>query len=89
MIGGAADGHPFAADLRARLLEVRLDIQTHNLRACLATALRDGLSAKAAAERYSALLSPELFHLVTVDRQWPTSRFASWVIELLDHDLLG
>lgn len=89
VIRGAADGHPFAADLRARMLDLRLQIQAHNLQTYLGSALRDGLTADAAAERYSALLSPELYHLVTVERQWPTHRFTSWVTDLLDHDLLA
>lgn len=89
VIRGAADGHPFAAELRARMLRVRLDIQARNLHDCLGAALREGLTADEAAERYSALLSPELFHLVTVERRWSTARYAHWVTELLDQDLLG
>ena len=88
VIRGAADGHPFAADLRARMLRVRLQIQSRNLEACIGTALRDGLTITEAAERYGALLSPELYHLLTVERRWSTRRFASWVTDLLDHDLL-
>jgi AcrR family transcriptional regulator len=89
VIRGAADGHPFAAEMRARMLRVRQQIQSRNLETYLGAALRDGLTVAEAAERYSALLSPELYHLVTVERRWSTRRFASWVIELLDHDLLG
>ena len=88
VIRGAADGHPFAGDLRARMLRVRLQIQSRNLEACIGTALRDGLTITEAAERYGALLSPELYHLLTVERRWSTRRFASWVTDLLDHDLL-
>ena len=62
VLRGAADGHPFAAEL---------------------------LTAKQAAEHYSVLLSPELYHLLTVERLWTTRRYASWVTGLLDHDLLG
>jgi hypothetical protein len=47
------------------------------------------LTVKRAAERYSALVSPELYHLLTVQRRWTTRRYASWVTDLLDHDLLG
>jgi hypothetical protein len=32
-----------------------------------------------AAERYSALLNPELDHLVTVDRGWSPERYEAWV----------
>jgi AcrR family transcriptional regulator len=89
VIRGAADGHPFAAELRARMLRVRLRIQSTNLRAYLGSALREGLTVKQAAERYSALLSPELYHLLTVERGWSARQYQSWVIELLEHDLLG
>jgi AcrR family transcriptional regulator len=89
VIRGAADGHPFAAEMRARMLRVRQQIQSRNVETYLGAALRDGLTPVEAAERYSALLSPELYHLVTVERRWSTRRFASWVTGLLDHDLLG
>lgn len=86
---GAADGHPFAAELRTRLLGIRLQVQTRNLQTYLGTSLRPGLTVKQAAERYSALLSPELYHLLTVEHRWTTRGYTSWVAELLDHDLLG
>jgi hypothetical protein len=40
-----------------------------------------------AAEHYSALLSPELFHLLTVTRGWPIETFRSWVSETLCREL--
>ena len=89
VLRGAADGHPFAAGLYARMLQLRLQIQTRNLKSYLGTSLRPGLTVKQAAERYSALLSPELYHLLTVEHRWTTPRYASWVTDLLDRDLLG
>ena len=89
VLRGAADGHPFAAELCTRMLGIRLRIQARNLQTYLGTSLRPGLSVTQAAERYSALLSPELYHLLTVDHRWATPRYASWVRDLLDHDLLG
>ena len=71
------------------MLGIRLQIQTRNLQTYLGTSLRPGLTVKQAAERYSALLSPELYHLLTVDHRWTTPRYASWVRGLLGHDLLG
>jgi len=41
-----------------------------------------------AAEHYSALLSPELFHLLTVTRGWPVDRFQRWVWETLGREFL-
>jgi AcrR family transcriptional regulator len=89
VLRGAADGHPFAAELYARMLGLRLQLQARNLQAYLGTSLRTGLTVKQAAEHYSALLSPELYHLLTVERRWTTRGYASWVTDLLDHDLLG
>jgi AcrR family transcriptional regulator len=89
VLRGAADGHPFAADLYARMLQLRLQLQARNLETYLGGSLRPGLSMKQAAEHYSALLSPELYHLLTVEGRWTTRRYASWVTGLLDHDLLG
>jgi AcrR family transcriptional regulator len=87
VIRGAADGHPFAAELRARALDTRLRIQADNVRTYLASGLRDGLSVEDAAEHYSALLSPELYHLLTVERGWSLARYRGWAIEVLDGDL--
>jgi AcrR family transcriptional regulator len=89
VLRGAADGHPAAAELYGRMLRIRLQIQTRNLQTYLGGSLRPGLTVKQAAERYSALLSPELYHLLTVEHQWATPRYAAWVTDLLDHDLLG
>jgi hypothetical protein len=89
VLRGAADGHPFAAGMYAHMLQLRLQIQARNLQTYLGTSLRPGLTLEQAAERYSALLSPELYHLLTVERRWTTQHYASWVTDLLDHDLLG
>jgi hypothetical protein len=89
VLRGAADGHPFAAELYARILGLRLQIQAGNLQTYLGPSLRPGLTVTQAAEHYSALLSPELYHLLTVERRWTTRRYATWVTDLLDHDLLG
>ena len=89
VLRGAADGHPFAAELYARMLRIRLQIQTRNLETYLGLSLRPGLTVKQAAERYGALLSPELHHLLTVEHRWSARRYAAWVTDLLDHDLLG
>ncbi len=89
VIRGAADGHPFAADLFGRMLQRRIEVQSENLRTYLDGALRDGLTQAEAAERYSALLSPELYQLVTVERGWSPQRYESWVVDILDRDLLA
>jgi AcrR family transcriptional regulator len=89
VIRQAADAHPFAADLRARMLTSRLHTQSENLCTALEAHLRDDIEVPEAAAHYSALLSPELFHLLTVEQEWTVRRFETWVCQLLDHDLLG
>jgi hypothetical protein len=89
VIKGAADGDAFAAGLLADMLNRRLEIQSRNVCAYLGAGLRDGLSPEDAAERYSALVSPDLYNLLTVDRGWPADKYEAWVAELLDRDLLA
>ena len=89
VIRAASDGHPFALELRARLLSGRMEIQSRRLHAVVGSSLRAGISITRAAEHYSALLSPELHHLLTVERHWSQRQYETWVVDLLDHDLLG
>jgi AcrR family transcriptional regulator len=90
VLRAAAAGHPFAADLQSRMLESRLETQSRNLLAVLGDAvLQPGVTAADAAEHYSALLSPELFHLLTVTRGWTLDRYELWVWEILCHEYFG
>jgi hypothetical protein len=89
VLRAAADGHPFAADLQAKMLASRLDTQSRNLHITLGNDLRPGLSFEEAAEHYSALLSPELFHLLTVVRGWDPQRYEVWVAETLGREFLS
>jgi AcrR family transcriptional regulator len=89
VIRGAADGDPVAAELLSDMLDRRLEVQSRNLHTYLGAGLRDGLSMDEAAERYSALLSPDLYTLLTVDRGWPPNRYEAWITEILDRDLLA
>ena len=69
------------------MLELRLQLQWVIVNGLQRA--RPGLTVKQATDHYSALLSPELYHLLTVERRWTTRRYAAWVTDLLDHDLLG
>jgi hypothetical protein len=51
-------------------------------------ALRDGLRERDAADIIHALLSPELYGLVVVDRGWTPQRYQRWVAGLLMVQLL-
>jgi len=88
LIRGAADSDSFAADLRRRLLAERLAAQTERARQFLAGRLRPGLSVEEAGERYCALLSPELFHVLTTEMGWSPDRHRTWITGLLEVELL-
>lgn len=89
VIRGAADGEPFALELRERQLEERLDRVAARVRADLKGALRPGLKPTQAAQQLAALLSPELHHLVTVQLGWTSDQHREWVCSVAEDDLLG
>lgn len=89
VIRGAADSEPFAVDLSARLLAERLARNTKHLREFVGDELRSGLSLRRAAERYCALTSPELHHLLTVDLGWSLRAHQDWLAAVAEQDLLG
>ena len=53
-----------------------------------AGALRPGLRERDAADIIHALLSPDLYRLLVIDRGWNTARYQPWLTELLVHQLL-
>ena len=86
---GASDKEPFAKELSQQLLEERLANRTERIGRFLADDLKPGLSVIAAGERYCALASPDLFHLLTVQLGWTTEEHRAWLVSLLQADLLG
>jgi hypothetical protein len=88
VIRGAADKEPFAAELGSRLLRERLASQVERVRICLGEDLRSGLSVDEAGQRYCALTSPELYHLLTVELGWTVEQHRRWLSELLAVELL-
>jgi AcrR family transcriptional regulator len=88
VIRGAADKEPFAVELGRRLLRERLANQTGRIRYCLRGELKPGLTAKAAGERYCALTSPEVFHMLTVQFGWTPDEHRKWLTQLLQAELL-
>ena len=88
VIRGAADSDAFAVELRRRLLQRRLEGQTAVVRAYLDGGLRPGLSIEEAGERFCALSSPELYHLLVVELGWPPERHKAWLTQLLEAELL-
>lgn len=89
VIRGAADSEPFAVELRARLLEERLARNTKHLREFVGGELRTGLTLRRAAERFCALTSPEMHHLLIADLGWSARLHQEWVATVADQDLLG
>jgi len=53
-----------------------------------AKSLRAGLNARDAADVIHALASPELYHLLVIDREWPPQRYQRWLAETLAGQLL-
>jgi AcrR family transcriptional regulator len=88
IIRGAADKEAFAADLGRRLLQERLTTQTERIRRYLAEHLKPGLSVTEAGERYCALTSPVLYHLLTIELTWTPQQHQTWLTQLLQTELL-
>lgn len=53
-----------------------------------ANALRPGLRARDAGDIIHALASPELYHLLVIDRAWSPERYQRWLAEVLTSQLL-
>ena len=89
IIRGAADKEAFAAALGRHLLNERLANQTDRIRRFLADELKPGLSIVEAGQRYCALTSPDLYHLLTVELGWTADHHRYWLTDLLHTELLG
>lgn len=85
----AADTDPEAAALLDGLTEQRQRGQRMIARALArAGALRPGLRERDAADVIHALLSPELYRLLVVDRRWKLDRYERWLATTLTGQLL-
>jgi AcrR family transcriptional regulator len=89
VIRGAADKEAFAADLGSRLLHDRLASQTERVRRYLVDDLRPDVSVSEAGQRYCALVSPELYYLLTVELGWTAEQHRTWLVDLLATELLA
>jgi AcrR family transcriptional regulator len=88
IIRGAADKEAFAAAFGRRLLQERLNNQTERIRHYLDGHLRPGLSVEEAGQRYCALASPDLYHLLTVELAWTPDQHRDWLTQLMRTQLL-
>jgi AcrR family transcriptional regulator len=50
--------------------------------------LRAGLTPAAAADIVYAVMSPEVFHILTIERRWSDARYERWLAEMLKAQLL-
>jgi AcrR family transcriptional regulator len=89
IIRGAADSEAFAAELGRQLLLERLTTQTERIRRDVGDELRPGLSIAEAGQRYCALASPELYHVLTVEFGWSAEQHRRWLTDLLRAELLA
>jgi AcrR family transcriptional regulator len=89
ILTSAAAADPDAAALVDQLTRQRQEGQRLIARAFAAGgALRPGLGERDAADIVHALLSPELYRLLVVDRGWSAKRYQRWLIETLAAQLL-
>ncbi len=87
---GAAGSEPDAAALLDELTGQRQRGQALIARSLARSgALRPGLRPRDAADVIHALLSPELYRLLVVDRRWSLGRYERWLAGLLIDELLG
>ncbi len=85
----AAGTDPNAAELLDELTTQRQQGQRLIARTLArAGALRSELRERDAADIIHALLSPEMFRLLVIDREWKADRYQRWLSDALAHQLL-
>lgn len=89
VIRGAADQEEIAVELRNELLAERLANHRRLIQLFLGGDLRNGLTLSEAADRYTALSSPELHHLCIQNLGWTLDQHERWLFELAERELLG
>ena len=86
----AAASDPDAAALLDELTHQRQEGQGRIARSLArAGALRAGLRERDAGDLIHALVSPEMYGLLVVDRRWPPERYQQWLSDTLVDQLLG
>jgi AcrR family transcriptional regulator len=86
---GAASSDPAAAELLAEIREQRDRGQRQIVRALSGRKeLREGLRAREAEDVVHALMAPEVYRLLVVDRGWAPERYRTWLGATLAQQLL-
>jgi AcrR family transcriptional regulator len=84
----AAGSDPAAAGLLTSIQEQRDQGQRQIVRALAATgSLRAGLAEGEAADVIHALMSPEVYRLLVIDRRWTPGRYREWLAAALRQQL--
>jgi AcrR family transcriptional regulator len=84
----AAGSHPAAAELLATIREQRDSGQRRIARALARNgSLRDGLRERDAADVIHAVMSPEVYRLLVVDRGWTPEKYQAWLASTLVQQL--
>jgi AcrR family transcriptional regulator len=87
---GAAGSDPDAAALLADIRQQRDDGQRQIVRALQRLhALRADVKPRDAEDRVHALMSPEVYRLLVVDRGWNPARYRDWLATTLTEQLTG
>lgn len=90
IIASAGTGEDEVDELQRNLLDMRFGGQREIMIAVAQGAsLRSGLTVEQAADTFSALASPELHRLLTVNRGWSQQRYAGWLEQTVKAALLG
>jgi AcrR family transcriptional regulator len=90
IIASAGTGEDEIDELQRNLMEMRFGGQRKIMIALVqGSSLRPGLTAEQAADTFSALASPELHHLLTVNRGWSQRRYTQWLEQTVNAALLG
>jgi AcrR family transcriptional regulator len=90
ILSSAAGSDPAAAALLADYQHKRDDGQGRIARALArARALRPGLRERDAADVIHALMSPELYRLLVIERGWPPERYEQWLAGTLADQLIS
>ncbi len=90
ILAGAARGDPDAAALLGEYSRQRREGQRRIARSLAQRgALRSGLRPREAEDIIHALMSPELYRLLVVERGWTPARYAEWLRDTLVAQLLA
>jgi AcrR family transcriptional regulator len=85
---GAAGSDPAAAELLDTMHQQRSRGQGQVVQALARSgSLREGLSKREAADLVHALMSPEMYRLLVVERSWPPERYRQWLASTLFQQL--